>query len=278
MPTFHYDGIGFHYEVVGTQEPLVVCHGLTGDLSAPRDLLGPLPGYRLILVDARAHGRTQPLGPASKLCFQQFADDLDSLLHHLKVDRAVVGGISMGAGVATRFAIDHRDRVRGLILIRPAWLDRPFPENLSLAPLAARLFDKYGPNAWQAEFDQHLTVRKLSRDDPLHVEAMRRNFDDSLSVERRERLIRIPGDCPITSWEEAESLDLPALVIGCESDAAHPYSFAKEWASRLPNYRLKTAATKSLDFERHARDVRAYVCDFLSTIGNPDRERSVHSD
>jgi len=124
MPIFEHDSIRFHYEVHGEGHPLVVCHGLTGDLSAPKDLLGEFPGVRLIFLDARAHGKTEPLGPATKLCFKQFASDLYALLDHLKIDRAIVGGISMGAGIAARFAIDFPKSVAGLILVRPAWKER----------------------------------------------------------------------------------------------------------------------------------------------------------
>src|SRR5262245_34317776 len=139
MPFFQHDDIRIYYDVIGTGEPLVICHGLTGDRNAAKELFADFTGRRLIFADARAHGMTEPLGPESKLCFAQFAADLRALLRHLEIDNAVVGGISMGAGIAVRTAIDFPDVVRGLILIRPAWLDARFPNNLSLLPLIAQL-------------------------------------------------------------------------------------------------------------------------------------------
>ena len=136
MSIFEHDAVRFYYEAIGKGQPLVMCHGLSGDLSAPKDLLGEFPGYRLVFPDARAHGHTQPLGPESKLCFSQFAMDLHTLLEHLKIDRTVVGGISMGAGIAARFAIDYPNQVAGLVLVRPAWCDAPSPKNLKWCPLA----------------------------------------------------------------------------------------------------------------------------------------------
>ena len=61
MPVLEHDGIHFYYDVVGQGQPLVMCHRLTGDLNAPNDLLGAFPGYRLIFLEARAHGKTEPL-------------------------------------------------------------------------------------------------------------------------------------------------------------------------------------------------------------------------
>src|ERR687889_604426 len=43
----------------------------------------------------------------------------------------------MGAGVALRFALAEPERVRGLVLIRPAWLDRPNPPNLAVFRMPA---------------------------------------------------------------------------------------------------------------------------------------------
>ncbi len=47
---------------------------------------------------------------------EQHADDLAALLDHLKIRRAVVGGLSMGGYVAFAFWRRYSDRVQGLIL------------------------------------------------------------------------------------------------------------------------------------------------------------------
>ncbi len=44
----------------------------------------------------------------------------------------MVGGISLGAAVAVNVALRHPGRVLGLVLVRPAWIDRPLPENVAL--------------------------------------------------------------------------------------------------------------------------------------------------
>src|SRR5690606_31263385 len=110
--------------------PFVFQHGLGGDTHQILDLYSPPPGVRLITLDSRAHGATEPLGDATMLHFSALADDLVALLDHLGLASAVIGGISMGAGVALNVALRHPQRLQGLILSRPAWLDRPLPPNL----------------------------------------------------------------------------------------------------------------------------------------------------
>ncbi len=83
MPLLERDGIRFYYEVSGDGPPLVFCHGLTGNLEQPKQLLGEFPGFRLIVWDARGHGETQPAGPAEHFNFDTFARDLAALLDDL---------------------------------------------------------------------------------------------------------------------------------------------------------------------------------------------------
>jgi pimeloyl-ACP methyl ester carboxylesterase len=68
-------------------------------------------------MDFRGHGKTD-LGPFEKLTFNQFADDIIALLDHLMIKSAIIGGISMGAGVALNLAIRYPERLTALILIR----------------------------------------------------------------------------------------------------------------------------------------------------------------
>jgi hypothetical protein len=119
---------------------------------------------------------------------------------------------------------------------------------------------------WQSAYDQQLLVQKFKNLDPLLVETIRRQFDEPLAIERSARLVCLPGDSPIRGWHEVESLDIPALVIGCEADAAHPLRFAEAWAAHLPRTVLRQAATKSQSFEQHVGDVRSHVREFVKSL------------
>ena len=120
MATFERDGIVFHYVDVGQGVPFVFQHGIGGDVGQPVGLVRPPNTLRLLCLDARAHGQTRPLGDPSALTFDVFGDDLVAWLDHLGVARAIIGGISMGAGVALNVAVRHPERVAGLVLSRPA--------------------------------------------------------------------------------------------------------------------------------------------------------------
>ena len=68
----------------------------------------------MITWDQRGHGGTPAPGPFS---YWDSARDVLALLHHLGIERAVLGGMSRGGFLSLRAAMLAPQRVRGLILI-----------------------------------------------------------------------------------------------------------------------------------------------------------------
>ena len=110
MPFFDHDGGQFHFRESGHGRPLVLQHGLGGDVNQPFGLYRPKPGIRLIGFDMRGHGETRPLGDLDKLTISAMADDLVGLLDHLGLEEATIGGISLGAAVAVNAALRFPER------------------------------------------------------------------------------------------------------------------------------------------------------------------------
>ena len=131
MSAFARDGLEFYYRDEGDGLPFVFQHGLGGDVNQPFGLYRPPPGVRLIAFDVRGHGETRPLGEIDKLTISTLADDLVSFLDYLGVKKAIVGGISLGGAVVVNVGLRYRERVLGLVLVRPAWIDRPLATNVA---------------------------------------------------------------------------------------------------------------------------------------------------
>lgn len=102
------------YDDAGAGVPVVLLHGFPHDrrLWAPQ-LHGLSQECRCIAPDLRGLGESDGGGPYS---MDRYADDVAALLDALSIDRAVVGGVSMGGYITFAFWRRHRDRARALIL------------------------------------------------------------------------------------------------------------------------------------------------------------------
>jgi non-heme chloroperoxidase len=96
--------------------PVVLLHGLSDSWCSFGRLLPHLPpSLRVLAPSLRGHGDSDR--PHAGYRPQDMAADVAHLLDALGVRAAIVAGHSMGSAVAQRLAIDHADRVLGLVLI-----------------------------------------------------------------------------------------------------------------------------------------------------------------
>jgi 3-oxoadipate enol-lactonase len=111
------NGQWIHYEDTGGNlPPLVLAHGLLMDHAMFAPQVEALRSRcRVITWDARCHGETETTD--DPFSYEDLAADLNGLLDHLGIARAVIGGMSQGGFVALRFALRHPERVEALILL-----------------------------------------------------------------------------------------------------------------------------------------------------------------
>jgi len=109
--------VGLHLETEGAGPVLCLAHGFGGSARNFRPQARALKdSWRTALFDLRGHARSEaPVAPEA-YAPECLAADFGRVLDHLRVECAVVGGLSMGAGLALRFASSHRERVRALVL------------------------------------------------------------------------------------------------------------------------------------------------------------------
>ena len=117
------NGVTLAGDDAGEGTPVVLLHGLTatrryvvmGSKALERD------GHRVVAYDARGHGASSPAPAADDYGYGALAADLLAVLDDRGIDRALLAGASMGAHTLVRFALDHGDRVAGLVVITPAY-------------------------------------------------------------------------------------------------------------------------------------------------------------
>src|SRR5215207_4985273 len=98
--------------------PLVCLHGGPGlDHWLFADYLdGLAPDVRVVLVDQRGHGMSDP-APAEQLTLARYARDVVDLARALELDEYAVLGHSFGGFVAQRLAVDDPGAASALVLV-----------------------------------------------------------------------------------------------------------------------------------------------------------------
>ena len=117
MPTATVNGLSIYYEESGDGYPLVWSHEFAGD---HRSWSGQVaffePRYRVVSYAARGHTPSDVPEEAEAYTQDNAVEDLRGLLDHLGVERAHVGGLSMGGNVALNFGLRYPERARSLIV------------------------------------------------------------------------------------------------------------------------------------------------------------------
>jgi pimeloyl-ACP methyl ester carboxylesterase len=117
-------GMNVHYRDQGSATdtvPLVLIHGTSSSLHTWEKVTAILntPAYnnkRVISLDMPAFGLTGP-NPENKYSYENFTRVIDSLLYLLKVNKCIIGGNSLGGGIAWHYTVAHPSKVAKLILI-----------------------------------------------------------------------------------------------------------------------------------------------------------------
>jgi len=97
--------------------PAIVCiHGLTANHTCWASVADVLsPAHRLIAYDLRGRGESDKPDKGYSLALH--GDDLEGLLDHFGLKKAVLIGHSLGAHIAVRFAATRPQRVAKLVLV-----------------------------------------------------------------------------------------------------------------------------------------------------------------
>ena len=119
MPYANNKGVKIYYEVEGEGPPLVMAHGAGGTLESwrARGYTAALKdNFKMVLFDARGHGRSDKFHEESAYASQLMVDDVIAVLDDLGIGKAHYFGYSMGAWVGFRVPSRSATRFQSFIL------------------------------------------------------------------------------------------------------------------------------------------------------------------
>ena len=160
---------------------------------------------------------------------------LSALDDAARVGPVCVGGISIGAAVATAWALAHPDRTVAVLAALPAWAGAP---GSAPAALAAR----YSAARLRSDGLAATTSQMRASSPPW--------LGDELARSWRAQWPHLPDAMDAAagyvapSHAELARLAAPLAVVGAVDDTVHPLQVAVEWVAAAPRAALRTVTLR----------------------------------
>ncbi|MDP9238988.1 MAG: alpha/beta hydrolase [Chloroflexota bacterium] len=237
MPFAECQGARLYYEIHGAGEDLLLIPGFGSTIPVYWANIPPLSKhFRVIAFDPRGAGRSDV--PADGYTMRVFADDAASVLDAAGARRAHVFGTSFGGMVAQHLALEHPERVRGLVLgCTTAGGDRhvlPPADNIVRFLAAAEIAD--AAEAVRSTYFMHYSDAYTAAHDAEIVERSLANAAlRSSAVGRLGQLVAVQGHDTHDRLAEIKS---PTLVAHGGDDGMVPVENGRMLAAAIPGARL----------------------------------------
>lgn len=256
------DGVSIAVEDRGQGLPLVLLHAFPLDSRMWQAQCGALvPQCRCIMPNVRGFGGSEATGPHT---VDRYADDVIGVLDALRIERAVIGGLSLGGYIALAIWRRHRERVRALILAdtrAEADTDEVRARRAELADLAR----EKGADAVAARQLTGLVGKSTREHNPDLYDAVHAMML-SASVEGIAGALAAMSERPDSTGLLA-SIDVPTLVTCGDEDAITPIKGMRAMAAAIGPARFETitGAGHLSSVERPAA-FNHVVSEFLATL------------
>lgn len=117
MPKLNRDGVSIYYEVHGTGPAVLLTHGFSATSRMWSGQIEAISRNRkLILWDMRGHGQTDSPKDPGAYSEAETIRDMAAVLDAVGVERALVGGLSLGGYMSLAFRLVYPQRVAALLL------------------------------------------------------------------------------------------------------------------------------------------------------------------
>lgn len=260
--------------------PVILVHGILLNTHCNRDIAGWLSedGYRVILVDLLGHGRSDKPLKAAEHRVDFYAEQVLGLMDHLGIERAILGGLSLGAITALTAACIAPHRVKAMLLEMPVAESGAPAAAIFLIPLMLTVH--YALPAWRLlarilrklPDTRYALLNSAIRAGQLEPEAIRAILHGVLLG-------------PIVpTMQRRRQIEQPALVIGHAGDPMHALADVRAMRRYMPNVEVLVAKS-ILELRTRPERLRPAILEFLRKqagggehgkvvpIGRPDSGR-----
>ncbi|MFJ6650541.1 alpha/beta fold hydrolase [Streptomyces sp. NPDC091290] len=246
------DGCNLHATALG-QGPVLILLDSGGPgrlLPLARNLAG---GFTVILPDIHGYGRSVCADPERHI-WAQHTEDVGTLLDHLGLRRAALGGTGLGGTITLRAAATLPDRIRAAIVISMEDIEGDAAEEAAETEMLEDFTARVRELGVHAAWDLPLSAPIISS---LVREVLPVSGTASIAAS-----CAFGRDQAFTQVHELAAITVPTLVIP-GADTRHPAAVAAQTARILPHGHLSDVSV-SADLDTAAA-LAPTIWDFLTT-------------
>ncbi len=184
--------------------------------------------HNVLIYDLLGHGDSKD--PEGEISLNLFADQLLQIINHIKLEKFILIGFSLGSMISRKFASLHPSIVEGLVLLNSPnrLLDQERDEILKRAKL---LKDEGPESTTDAAIKRWFSI-PFQKSNP-HIVQLVRNWVNNNRKEIYSKVYPILyyGSIDLKLLHESK----PTLIITCDQDFANGPDSAKEIAKNFKN-------------------------------------------
>ncbi len=217
------DGVRLYYEESGSGIPVIFVHEYAGDWRSWEPQLRHFgQRYRAIAYNARGYPPSDVPENVAAYSQHRAADDIRSILDHLKIDRAHIVGLSMGGFATLHFGFRHPTRARSLVVAGCGYgaETESRARFRAEAEAIAAFIDQNGMQAFAAKYAYGPTRVQFENKDPRGFAEFKQYLSEHSALGARNTQLGVQRERPslYDLIEDMKRLTLPTLILTGDED------------------------------------------------------------
>ena len=218
--------------------------------------------FRVIACDVRGHGKSE-LGDG-QYTLELFVDDLIALLDHLRLEKVVLCGLSMGGYIALRAIERNPERFRALILCDTTSNADSNEAKLRRAA-SIKTVKRTGVVPYAQEFLKAVLTQQTIQNKLDLVSAVRSMIESNSSVGICGTLLALAGRTETTP--SLPKIHVPTLILVGEHDKITPPELSEKMNALIPNSNLQIVPNAAhLSNLENPEEFNGHLLNFLSEL------------
>ena len=255
MKTIKVLGLPIAYEDTGEGRAIVFVHGACENSMFWNHQKILSDRFRIIALDLPGHGESEPSIEVEQISIKRYSDIVSAFIAKVCPEKAVIVGHSMGGAIALTNVIEHRENLRGLVLVGTG-------AKLGVLPSIRE--------GIRTKFDETVksVVGPRQFSSKTNLETIRFVTDEILKCNNAIAAADYEACNGFDVRQKLQTITLPTLIIVGEEDKMTPVTWSVYMKENIPKAKLVVMMDSShLPMLERPSEFNRQLSEFVMSIG-----------